>query len=74
MSPTRLLVALGFFVLLLCALLVPDVIRIWRRMNRGKATGIGFVVGSRAENIFRLVVVIVLTIFAYWLSGKFVEE
>ena len=67
-----LLTCLIFFVLLFL-LMLPVLIRIYVRMSRGGATGIGFVRGSLTENLFRVVVLLILAMLAYWLSGKFLR-
>lgn len=69
----RLIVTSAIFFLLITALVVPDLIRIRRRMSRDTATGVGFVVGSRTENLFRIAVLCVVAIVAYWLSGRLLE-
>jgi len=64
------MVACLIFFVLICGLHLPVLQRIYRHMSTGKATGIGFVVGSPTENLFRVVVLAVLAALAYWLSGS----
>ena len=66
----RLLVAFPIFFGLLILLLVPVFIRIYRAITTEGMTGIGFSRGSLAENFFRLLVLLLLAIAAYWISGK----
>ena len=66
----RLIVACVIFFVLLVVLHLPVLIRIYRHMSKGSGTGIGLVMGSPLENVFRLVIVLILATLAYWLSGK----
>jgi hypothetical protein len=69
----RLLVAtlifLGSVFLLLVVLLGPALVQ----MFRGGIFGFGITVGSRAENLVRILVLLLLGLFAYWISGKLVR-
>jgi hypothetical protein len=43
------------------------------RMYRGRVTGFAFVIGSPVENLARIVILLLLALLAYWLSGKLVK-
>ena len=43
------------------------------RMYRGRVTGFAFVIGSPSENLARILVLLLLALLAYWLSGKLVK-
>jgi len=70
----RLIVTCVIFFVLVVMVHVPILIRILWHMSRGTATGIGFVVGSLTENVFRVVVLSILAALAYWLSGKLLRH
>ena len=68
----RLLVAALIFLGSIGVLLVPALVAVYRAIAKGGASGIGFVVGAMAENIFRLVVLLLLALLAWWIAGKLV--
>jgi hypothetical protein len=68
----RLLVALAIFFVSLGLLMLPSLIGIYRGISEG-ATGVAFLVGSAGENIFRIGVLLVSAVFAYWLPGKLIR-
>jgi hypothetical protein len=70
----RLAVAFGVFIVSLAVLMLPTLIGMYRDIENGKATGFAFVLGSSAENVYRLAVLLVLWMFAYWISGKLVRS
>jgi threonine/homoserine/homoserine lactone efflux protein len=67
-----LLTGLLFFVLV-AMWQAPFFIAAYRSISGGRATGVGFVMGSPAENLFRILMVVVLAFLAYWISGKLVR-
>jgi len=69
----RLIVASGIFLVGIAVLMLPTLIGIYRGITRERAIGIAFVVGSTTENVVRIVVLLILGIFAYWLSGRLVK-
>jgi hypothetical protein len=70
----RLVVASGIFLIALAAFMLPILIGIYRGIARGEATGIAVVLGSFTENVVRIAMLMVLAIFAYWLSGKLIRH
>jgi hypothetical protein len=69
----RLIVASVIFLVEIAVLMLPILIGIYRGITRERATGIAFVLGSATENVFRIVVLLILAILAYWLSGRLVK-
>lgn len=69
----RLLVGLVIFFISLGLLLLPSLLSVYQGMSQG-ATGFAFVVGSAGENIFRIGVLVVSAILAYWLSGRLIRS
>lgn len=69
----RVTVAVGIFFVLLGVLMLPTIIAVYRSLTRDEATGVGFVMGSPGENVFRVVVLLVLASIAFWLSGKLIR-
>jgi hypothetical protein len=70
----RLLFASIIFFVALGLLMLPSLTAIYRAISEQRATGFAFVVGSTGENIFRLGVLILSTLFAYWLSAKLIRH
>jgi hypothetical protein len=66
----RLLVSVPIFFVLLLLLLLPTIYRAYRVFSREHVTGFGFVSGSPAENAFRILVLVLIALVAYWISGK----
>ena len=67
----RLLVAALIFFIFMFVLVVgsalPGIVRMWQ----GRATGIGIVPGaSPAENHVRIIVLLLVAVFAYWTAGR----
>ena len=69
----RLAVAGVIFLVEIAVLMLPVLISIYRGITHERATGIAFVWGSATENVFRIVVLLILAMFAYWLSGRLVK-
>ena len=69
----RLAVAFGIFVVSLAVLMLPTVMAAYRNVTRGNATGLGFATGSASENVFRVLILLLLAFVAFWLSGKLVR-
>lgn len=69
----RVAVAVGIFFVLVGVLMLPTIISVYRNLTRDEASGVGFVMGSPAENVFRAVVLLVLASIAFWLSGKLIR-
>ena len=70
----RLLVALAIFLGLIALPLVPSLIDLCRRVSTGAmATDFVVILGSPKEIFVGLVVLLLLAIFAYWVSGKLVR-
>ena len=63
------LIFLGTVILLQGMLLGPSLVR----MYRSHVTGFAIVMGSPAENVVRILVLLLLGLLAYWLSGKLVR-
>ena len=74
MTVQRFLIAAAIFLVLLGLVLLPTLLQLCRALSRGGASGVGIVVGSPAENVFRAVVLVLLLIAAYWVSGKLVRQ
>ena len=71
MQLRRLAVATLMFLGMVGAVLLPTLVALYREISQGKASGI--IVGSPAENSFRMVVLLFLAVLAFWLSGKLVR-
>ena len=69
----RLLVAWVIFFIALGLLMLPSLLSVYRGMSEG-ATGVGLVVGSAGENIFRICGLVAAAALAYWLSGKLIRH
>lgn len=70
----RLLVGFLIFLGLLFVLLVPTIVKAGRTMSREQIVGFGFVLGSPAENIVRVLILVLFGVLAYWVSGKLVTQ
>jgi hypothetical protein len=70
----RLLVSIALFSVSAAVFVAISLVLAFRRVSEREATGIGFVLGSRAENLVRLVIMVLLAIFAYWMSGKLLHK
>jgi hypothetical protein len=68
----RLLLAALIFLGTIGILLVPALVAAYRAIAKGGGTGIAFVVGSVAENVFRVVILLLLALLAWWISGKLI--
>jgi hypothetical protein len=60
----RLAVAFGVFNVSLAVLMLPTLVGMYHDIVSGKATGFAFVLGSSAENVYRLAVLLLLGMFA----------
>jgi hypothetical protein len=69
----RITVAAGILIASLAVLMLPTAVAAYRNIAKGNATGIGFAVGSPAENALRLLVVLALALLAFWLSGRVIR-
>jgi hypothetical protein len=61
----RSLIAVVIFVGLVIVLLAVQLVPVLARMYRGRATGFALVLGSPAENVVRIVVLLLLGIVAF---------
>lgn len=70
----RFLLCAALFVVSAAVLFGISLFRAFRRISEGHATGTGFVLGSPAENLVRLTILVLLAVLSYWISGKFVHN
>ena len=70
----RWLVALALFVVSSTSVVGLMLYRAYRSVSEEHATGFAFVLGSPAENVFRVLVLILLAVGAYWASGRLVSH
>jgi hypothetical protein len=70
----RFYLALVLFASSAAALVIGLALSSFRRVAGGKATGFGVVLGSPAENLWRLLIAILLAVVSYWLAGKLIHH